>query len=298
MSGTKIQLSGEGIIVSGDYRPIVNRPVADDYPLVVAIHGGSYTHKYFDIDGTSLLERASALGIPIVAIDRPCYGDSGMLTPEQSTIERSAEVINAALLSLWEQHSGGARGIFLIGHSIGGAVAILVASLAKRWPLLGIAVSGVGMRSPDSVAEQWKSLPPIPSIPLPPEVKDMLMFGPTETFSEEMRLRAHSADSETPRQELLDIVFNWPKLMAAAAPKIAIPLHYRQPEFDHLWVVSKAEVQSFGNSFSSSPRVDAELMLSVGHCIDFHRLGASFQLQQLAFALQCSAPEIHSSTRA
>jgi pimeloyl-ACP methyl ester carboxylesterase len=287
MSGIQLHLSGEGIDIFGNYRPIVDRPAAEDYPLVVAIHGGSYTHKYFDVEGASLLDRASALGIPIVAVDRPCYGKSGMLTPEQSTIQRSAEVMNAGLEVLWEKHAGGARGIFLIGHSIGGAVAILMASLTKRWPLLGLAASGVGMRSPDSVAEQWKSLPPIPSIPLPPEVKDMLMFGPPESFLEAMRKRAHVADYGTPRQELLDIVFNWPALLSVAAPKITVPLHYRQPEFDNLWVVDSAEVLSFGKSFSSSPRIDAELMRSAGHCIDFHRLGAALQLQQLAFALQC-----------
>ena len=288
MMGTQLKISGEGIDIFGDYRPIVHRAAAEDYPLVVAVHGGSYTHTYFDIEGASLLDRASSLGIPIVAIDRPCYGKSGKLEPEQTTIQRSAEVLNAAFQNLWDEHAGKARGIFLIGHSIGGAVSLLIASLAKRWPLLGVAASGVGMRSPESVAEQWKSLPPIPTIPFPPELKDMLMYGPPETFLADLQKRAHAADFETPRQELIDIVFTWPDLLAQAAPKVPVPVHYRQPEFDHLWVVDSAEVLSFKNSFSASPHVDAELMRSAGHCIDFHRLGASLQLQQLAFALQCA----------
>lgn len=44
---------------------------ADGAPLVVALHGGTYTSEYFDIPGYSLLDRASAEGIPVIAIDRP-----------------------------------------------------------------------------------------------------------------------------------------------------------------------------------------------------------------------------------
>jgi hypothetical protein len=31
------------------------------------------------------------------------------------------------------------------------------------------------------------------------------------------------------------------------------------------------------------------MMRGSGHCIDFHHVGRAFQLQQLAFALQCAA---------
>ena len=40
-------------------------------PLVVAIHGGSYSSAYFDVPGYSLLERGDGLGIPVIALDRP-----------------------------------------------------------------------------------------------------------------------------------------------------------------------------------------------------------------------------------
>ena len=36
-------------------------------PLVVAIHGGTYSSAYFDVPGYSLLDRAAAVGIPILA---------------------------------------------------------------------------------------------------------------------------------------------------------------------------------------------------------------------------------------
>ena len=47
-----------------------------DLPLVIALHGGTYTSAYFDVPGYSLLDRASGLGIPVIAVDRPGYGGS------------------------------------------------------------------------------------------------------------------------------------------------------------------------------------------------------------------------------
>jgi hypothetical protein len=55
-------------------------------------------------------------------------------------------------------------------------------------------------------------------------------------------------------------------------------------------------VFNFGRAFSSSPSVDVRLFESTGHCIDFHRVGAAFQLEQLAFALRCTVVRPSSGT--
>lgn len=289
MSRTNIQLTGAGVAIAGDHRPLVRPPAANNYPLVVAIHGGTYTGRYFDVEGASLLTRASHLGIPIVAVDRPCYGHSGGLEPENATILNSAKVLNAAMEDLWQRYAEKTRGIFLIGHSIGAAVAILMASMKRGWPLLGIAISGLGMRPPLQVSEQWRELPSVPTIHLLAELKDLLMFGPPETYLDDVRARAHAADYATPRSELQDIVFAWPDILTEACARVEVPVHYRQPEFDNLWVVNEKEVQAFKNCFTASPFVDAALLLNAGHCIDLHHAGGQFQLQQLNFALRCSA---------
>jgi pimeloyl-ACP methyl ester carboxylesterase len=64
--------------LSGRHR-LVDGALAAHTPLVVAIHGGTYTSAYFDVPGASLMERAAANGIPIVAPDRPGYVDSPIL---------------------------------------------------------------------------------------------------------------------------------------------------------------------------------------------------------------------------
>ncbi|AYQ39595.1 hypothetical protein BLA9940_01885 [Burkholderia aenigmatica] len=296
-----IKINGGGIVinltvrgkdgadfVTGSFHAASADTAPDDYPLVVAIHGGTYTGDYFQVDGYSLAARAAALGIPLFALNRPGYADSVHKENLDCSIMSNAEILNDVLSDLWETRRGNARGIFLIGHSIGGAIAIQMAALGKSWPLLGLSISGVGMREPEPVLEQWQSLPPDELIVIPPEPKDQLMYGPAGTWLPDGQRAAHRADHPMPRQELLDIAFEWPRLLRDAAPRVDVPVHYRQPEFDNLWVVDEAEVQDFASRFVNSPWVDAQVFKGAGHNIDFHRLGGAFQLQQLAFALACS----------
>ena len=67
-------------------------------------------------------DRAAALGIPAIAIDRPGYGSSTALPPAESTVLNNAAILDEMIGEIWTQYGAGARGVVLIGHSIGGAV--------------------------------------------------------------------------------------------------------------------------------------------------------------------------------
>ena len=114
------------------------------------------------------------------------------------------------------------------------------------------------------------------------------MFGPSWTFSSDMPARSHLADAPVPRAELIDITGTWSTRVRALAARVTVPVHYRQAAFDPLWIVDAEQVSGFGAAFSASPSVDARVFESAGHCIDFHRLGLAFHLEQLAFALRCA----------
>jgi pimeloyl-ACP methyl ester carboxylesterase len=257
-------------------------------PLMIAIHGGSYTSRYFDVPGYSLLDRAAAIGIPIIAPDRPGYGKSPLLPSSEGTIKGQANYMTKALHDAWKRHGKGRSGIFLIGHSIGGAIVLTIASAPDGLPLLGVAVSGVGLRTPAEHQPLWNSLPDTPTVDMPGELKDQLMFGPPGSFDAAMPAASHVANAPAPRPELIDIVGTWHNTVHDTLSKITIPVHYRQAEVDHLWIVDQGEVDGFRRALSKSPRVDAAMMRGTGHCMDFHKIGASFQIQQLGFALQCA----------
>lgn len=285
-AGTPVLTTKEYTITGRRRKP--QGTTASDAPLIVAIPGGTYTSAYFDVPGHSLLDRAAALGIDVLALDRPGYVGSTPFAPPDATISRNAERLDEAIGKIWQEAGSSARGIVLIGHSIGGAITVEIASRRPAWPLLGIAVSGVCLTTPPADGERFSGLPPIPTIEIPPAIKDRMMFGPPWTFAPGAPEASRVADAPVPRAELVDITHTWAPRVRELAAKVVVPVHYRQGEFDPLWIAGEDQVRGFAAAFSAAPFVDARTFESAGHCIDFHRLGLAFQLEQLEFALRCT----------
>ena len=260
-----------------------------DLPLIVALHGGTYTSAYFHLPGYSLLDRAAALGIPILAVVRPGYGTSGPLHGEDASIEGQARFLTEALQEGWQRYRASTRGIVLIGHSIGAAIATCMAAAPQSLPLLGLAISGVGLHTPEAVREQFAATPDTISMDFPAPMKDQVMFGPAGSFLPHMPMASQPAHGPALRREILDINTTWPRRVRDIVGNVRVPVHYRQAEVDRLWIVDESEVQQFAAAFTQSPRVDAAMMRNTGHCMDFHRIAAALQVQQLGFALQCAA---------
>ena len=275
-------------MLSGRGRIVQNR-LGDKKPLVIAIHGGTYTSAYFDVPGFSLLDRARALDISLLALDRPGYGESPAITDAKATIKTQAEFLVSQLHDAWKLHGEGHAGIVLIGHSIGAAIACRIASAASDLPLIGLAISGVCLRTPPEHKPMWEALPDIPFVEIPSEQKDVVMFGPEGSFDPTAPARSRIASTTAPRAELVDIVSTWNDDVHDILANIRVPVHLRQAEQDNLWIVSEDEVSGFGRALTNAPRVDVAMMRNTGHCMDFHTVGAALQVQQLGFALQCSA---------
>lgn len=261
-------------------------------PLLLAIHGGTYTSAYFDVPGASLFAQAAANNIPMIAPNRPGYGASALLSASKMNIEGQARHLVRALQDAWQRYGTGTQGIFLIGHSIGGAIAAtMAATLAEERtevPLLGIAISGVGLNTPPEFQSQWEQLPDTPTVEMPQGVKDMVMFGPEGSFDPAMVRESDVANAAAPKPELIDIVGGWHLRARDILGRIRVPVHYRQAEFDRLWIVNQGEVDGFAAALSASPRVDAQMVSGTGHCMDFHHVGRALQTQQIGFALQCA----------
>ena len=256
---------------------------------MIAIHGGTYTSAYFDLPGRSLLDAAAANAIPIVAIDRPGYGNTTMLSADRMDIIGKAVFLTEALGELWELVGGDCSGMVLIGHSIGAAIAATIASAPHHLPLLGLAISGVGLTTATGDFERWQALPDIPLVDMPIEIKDKVMFGPVGSYYADMPAAGHAAYAAAPKAELLAITGAWHLTAREVLGRLAVPVHYRQAEHDRLWVINNDEVSGFAAALAASPMVDARMVLGTGHCIDHHRVGPALHLQQLGFALECGA---------
>jgi pimeloyl-ACP methyl ester carboxylesterase len=260
-------------------------------PLVVAIHGGTYTSLYFDLPGYSLLDRAALNGISVVALDRPNYGGSIRLAPEASSIEGQATYIRSSLLLIWEHFGRDKAGLVLIGHSIGAAIAAKIAADPGELPLLGLAISGLGLEVPPEHPSRGGSPPESAGmfVEIPVALKAATMFGPPASFDGvDMPRLSEAAHAPAPIPELHDITTVWPAEALSILGRIAVPVHYRQAEFDRLWLSGPQDVRRFADALTRAPLVDAQRIPGTGHCIDFHHAGAALHLQQLGFALQCA----------
>jgi pimeloyl-ACP methyl ester carboxylesterase len=262
---------------------------ANGMPLIAALPGGTYTARYFDVDGSgrgTFLDLATAGGWPVVAFDRPGYGGSTALEPAGNTFTRHAQLL-AETIGQAAARVGADR-VFLVGHSIGGMIALMIAAGDLGVRPIGASVTGMGaVIRADGAAHALATLPPDITVDLPYDQRDQVMFGPPHTHSAAGVEAAHASYAPVPVRELIQAP-QWPdEHLPGLAPRIRIPVHNALAEFDALWDSTPANVEQFAKLLTASPFVDAAIARSTGHSIDHHTLGHALHLRQLAFAEEC-----------
>ena len=149
-------------------------------PLIAALHGGTYTARYFDVAGSpqgTFMDLAAAAGYPVVSFDRPGYGGSPPLEPADNTFDRHAWLLADAIAQATARFS--ADGVFMVGHSIGGMIAMMIAAGEVDFRLIGLSVTGMGaVIRPGGPAQALASLPADETVDLPYDQRDLVMFGP------------------------------------------------------------------------------------------------------------------------
>lgn len=281
-----IELSG-GTLSGRRTDPPDDRRVAGA-PILICVHGGSYNSRFFDIEGYSLLDRAAAAGCTAIAFDRPGYGDSSLPSVGDGLLCANAARIVEGVSALWREGVGGASGIVLLGHSIGGAVAILAAGLERDWPLLGVAISGIALSPPPEgpVFEPPSEMDA--RFTVPDEIKNAHMFGAAGSYSADAPDKARAANEPVVVREIFEINREWPSYARDAAAAVRVPVHCRLGDQDSVTPSPVLEIENLRHAFVHAPFVDAAIVPDAGHSIDFHHGGAAFQQDQVAFALSCA----------
>jgi pimeloyl-ACP methyl ester carboxylesterase len=258
-------------------------------PLLVCIPGGSYNARYFDVPGHSFVQAAIEGGFSVAALNRPGYEDSTPLS--RPTFAGNADALVAAIDDLWSKAKDGCTGVVLVGHSMGGAIAMHIASRPRPWPLLGIAISAIHYDAPEAVTQAWNSMPADISIEFSPEQRVQFMYGPTETYDGSVVAAASAASSPIPVAELLEVVDGWTRDFSAIAAAVDVPVHYGLSEHEQLWISSPAGVDAFAAAFTGAPSVSAHQVLGVGHNIDHHHAGSQYRHDVLDWAGNLPARE-------
>lgn len=260
------------------------RPDGAARALVACIHGGGCHSGYFEAGEASLARRLLRAGHAVLLVDRPGVRGRPLLH-EQRPLAASVLPIADFIGRVWADHGGGMP-VGLAGHSIGGALALMIAAASPGWPLGAVAVSGIGDEPPPLVVA-W---PNGRGADAPTAEAAGFFLGPEGTYDWRgltlLRKVAHPWNVA----ERLELVGEWPALWPALAPRVGVPVHLRLADGERIWMTGEAVVQRMAAALTAAPRVDAELLPDGGHLYEFHKRGPELAAAQAAFLGRALSP--------
>lgn len=258
----------------------------NDKPLLICIHGGGCNGKYFDLKGSSTAQAAQQRGFSVLLVNRPGYHGNA-IPVSKSPISATASVIRSFIDEVRHRHSADQRCIVMIGHSIGGAIAVHLASGRGEWPLAGLAISGIGDESPPLI-KSLKIPSGAPTFQPPAEFTEALFFDPDRTLCWKAVSSLREATEPWLASEVIDVVEQWPDQWPALAAKVDIPVHLRLAEHERIWETGQAIVDRMSAKFVNSPEVDAALLVGGGHLYEVSKGGPKAIRAQLDFLEACA----------
>ncbi|KAK3356525.1 hypothetical protein B0T25DRAFT_536916 [Lasiosphaeria hispida] len=282
------------------------RPTSPTFkPLIVGVHGGTYSSAYFDVDAKHTAALASnALNVPWVGIDRPGYKGTTSFYPIHSGSsypEMDGEWLHKFILpAIWREFGEpqGCNSMVLLCHSLGVPAAVIAAAMlaeevatAANYPLSGIILSGFGTQlaagqGPPQLADA--SAPP-EFANMPPEVKDAILLPPGTC---DPSAYEHTARLNTSCrfEEVNDIHTVWiPHVKTAWAPLVRVPVMIGLAERDCFWAGDTAHLKDFEAAFTASPSVSASLIKRAPHNLEMSFWSQGWYARCFGFALECAA---------
>jgi pimeloyl-ACP methyl ester carboxylesterase len=277
--GARLELRARDGSVSG----LLARPDgADESRLLVFIHGGGSNSGYFDLPRRSALKAALARGKPVLLVNRPGHGGNPGPASDRP-IRDQVPAIETFIGEVLTAHFPRAQ-VAIVGHSIGGAIALMLAALRPEWPLTRIAISGIG-DEPTPPVRDWWSQPDAEVFP-PESAAVSLFLGPEGTYDWQAPIALRRASEPWLQKEVAEIVRSWPLDWPQVAPQVTLPVHLRLAEHDNIWCASEAVARRMADRLSGSPLVDAAILPEGGHLYEIHKRGGELIESQLDFVTE------------
>ena len=254
--------------------------------LVLALPGGGYTSGYWDspVEGQSFLRLAADLGFHALALDRPGYGVSRGHDPERLRVSDQVGYLYDAI-EAWSAGRGFEGPVFLIGHSLGGVVALMMAADPRASRLAGVDVLGVPFHYEEEgggTAVQHFSRAEA-HVPTPPEdLQRLLLFGPAGTYSAAAFAHHQTCLQPMPRAEYEDGLAAptwWPSVL----PKITVPVQVTAAEHETMQLTGWPILTEVQALLSASPGARIDLLRGAGHDASLHHPARAYHLRAIAF---------------
>jgi pimeloyl-ACP methyl ester carboxylesterase len=287
ISEARIELSD--LTLSG----LFGRQLAPPKAMIVALHGGGHRAQYWhcqDPPEASLLTLGPRLGYEVIALDRPGYGACYDVSLSEQSVANQSRVLLKAI-----HHWRGRRSdlpVFLIGHSLGGIVALTMASGAAKHVVAGVDVSGIPLRYSDEMQEALhrprERIDETHYSSVSRELIRELFFGPSETFETKALEKCVRLSAPLPIGELLDVV-NCPRDLPPRMLEIVAPVQITIPEFERSSIGGEEMLEYARAQLTSSARVSTVLQKASAHNISMHLVARAYHLRALAFFDECLA---------
>lgn len=263
-------------------------PAGEPRALIAALHGGTYSSRYYDLPGdhASALDNFAALGYRVIAIDRPGYGATASLREDSTSFDSQAAILASAISQASQEHAPGLP-VFLVGHSVGGMLALTVAATGADVGLIGVMACGLGVVWQPGIREMWASLiGDAVAVEVPLEARHQVMFGLEGTYDPAVRAASDIDSHPMAMPELIDAVA-WGERMPDVGARIRVPVLCVLPEHDGIWSAGPAALDKAAAALHSAPRAVVTVQHNAGHNVDAHRAAYAHHLATAAFLEEC-----------
>lgn len=258
--------------------------VPEPRAVVVAVHGGATTARYFDCPGRpwlSLLRIGASLGFTVLALDRPGYGKSA---PHGETFEdagRRVDIGYRTIDAILGSRPRGA-GVFLLGHSAGCDLALRMAADERGATLLGLELAGTGVRkhaaAERTIAQMIRDNRRAP-------IRELL-WQPAHLYPPEI-FGGKSIAATGPRYEA-SVVRAWPSAFAQLAARVRVPVRFSHGEYERVWRSDAAAMAEVQQMFGATKRFVRNLQSAAGHNLSLGYGAAAYHLGALSFVEECT----------
>ncbi len=284
MASNPVSIDAGNVKLSGRFLPATNgQPRA----LIVALHGGTYSSKYFDTAPSRLLDFCASLGYSILALDRPGYGTATSVPQDQLSFDGQVPILRQALENIWQDYAQQSAGMFLIGHSIGGMITLLLAAEHPHERLLGLNMTGSGGMYQTRTSAAFATLMnDAPSVMMDQAIKVAVMYGPPWSYPAELAKLDPERDVPSPMPEFVEAQKWGPRLPQVAA-SVRVPVQFIVPEYDGIWRSDQEALGPVPAMFTAAPFVDVGVQRMAGHSAELHTLARAFYMKILAFVEEC-----------
>ncbi len=285
-----ITVSKQPILLEAGYTQlsgIYAAPQGSSRGLIVALHGGAVTSRIFadTIPGeASFVDLAASLGYTTLALDRPGYGASSQIAAEHTSFEGQIHILYASLQQAWKEYRADSAGIFLMGHSIGGMIALSLAASQLDLPLLGVSTHGAGLSWQPGAVKMYQSLLADAPFVTMPASRRTVAHEPARLQAANVQLQQDRAPM--PMAELQGAL-TWPERLRQIGGTIQVPVKMTIAEYDNTWSPAPEVLQELSQLFLAAPFVDVRCQRFVGHQFNASLAARAFYLQDLAFLEEC-----------